>query len=406
MRDAVLIVCGGLLQVPAVEAARSLGLAVVMTDANPDAAAMPLADEAVAIDIYDVEAHKRLVDDLRRRWNLVGVFAEGADVEVTVAEAAAHAGLPGVPPEAARNTKNKARARQRLQAAGIPNPPWREVRSRAEAVSAAEEIGFPLVVKALDNSASRGTTVVETRDALGTAFDLAVAASTTSTALLEGLMRGSEHSCEILFTGDGPPRRLNIVDRPFDYSGGFAFELGHVNPSKLVPAVQDQVFALTERAASAVGVEWGAFKADVMVTDDGPRIIEVTARLSGGFDCQYTTPLATGRNFIRAAMSLAVGRPVDESDLTSTARRYAAAWVSQPPPGRVARIGEMTGVLEQPGVKHVFLRVAEGDSILPYRDCGARPAFVIATGDSWDEAARNASAGARQVPIVTVPEPA
>jgi biotin carboxylase len=404
MRDAVLIVCGGLLQVPAVDAAHDLGLAVIMTDLNPNAAAMSLADEAVAIDIYDVEAHKRLVDDLRSRWNLVGVFAEGADVEVTVAEAAAHAGLPGISPEAARNTKNKVRSRERLQAAGIPNPAFREVTSASDAVRAADDIGFPLVVKALDNSASRGTTVVEGRDQLPAAFELAVAASTTRTALLEGLMRGTEHSCEILLTRGGATRRLNIVDRPFDYSGGFAFELGHVNPSRLSREVQDQIFALTERAAAAVGVDWGAFKADIMVTADGPRIIEVTARLSGGFDCQYTTPLATGRNFIRAAMRLAVGRAIDEGDLTPSRHRYAAAWVSQPEPGRVARIGDMAPVLALPGVEHVFLRVAEGEAILPYRDCGARPAFVIATGDSWDEAAGNASAAARELPIVTVPE--
>jgi biotin carboxylase len=401
MRDAVLIVCGGLLQVPAVEAARDLGLAVIMTDANPEAAAMHLADEAVAIDIYDVDAHKRLIDDVRKRWNLVGVFAEGADVEVTVAEAAAYAGLPGIDPEAARNTKNKVRSRERLRAAGIANPAFREVRSRDEAVTAARAIGYPLIVKALDNSASRGTTVVERESDIAAAFDLAVGASTTKTALLEGLMRGSEHSCEILLIPGQPTRRLNIVDRPFDYSGGYAFELGHVNPTRLSSAVQEQIFVLVEQAAKAVGADFGAFKADIMVTSEGPRIIEVTARLSGGFDCQYTTPLSSGRNFIRAAMSLAVGRPVDEADLTHTRRRFAAAWVSQPTPGRVQKIGAMDDVMRMPGVQHVFLRVAEGETILPYRDCAARPAFVIATGDTWDEAAEHAAAAARRLPITT-----
>lgn len=404
MRDAVLIICGGLLQVPAVEAAHDLGLAVIMTDTNPNAAAMHLADEAVAIDIYDVEAHKRLVDEVRTRWNLVGVFAEGADVEVTVAEVAAYAGLPGISPEAARNTKNKARSRACLEAARIPNPTFREVRSYGEAYAAAENIGFPLIVKALDNSASRGTTVVKTADGLSEAFEVATGASTTRTALLEGLMAGSEHSCEILLTRAGLPRRLNIVDRPFDYSGGFAFELGHVNPTSLPQTTQDEVFELTERAARAVGVDFGAFKADVMVTAEGPRIIEVTARLSGGFDCQYTTPLSSGRNFIRAAMSLAVGRHLDEKDLTRTRRCFAAAWVSKPKPGRVTAIGDMAAVMEMPGVKHVFLRVAQGESILPYRDCGARPAFVIATGATWDEAARNAENAATQLPIITAQE--
>src|SRR5205823_4763427 len=94
--DAILIVCGGMLQVPAVEIAHGLGLTVVMTDANPRAAAMAMADVPVTLDIYDANGHCRLVDDLERRYRLLGVFAEGADVEVTVAAAAAHAGLPGI----------------------------------------------------------------------------------------------------------------------------------------------------------------------------------------------------------------------------------------------------------------------------------------------------------------------
>ena len=98
-----------------------------MTDANARAAAMALADEPVTLDIYDAEGHKSLVDDLKQRYNLRGVFAEGADVEVTVAAAAAHAGLPGIPVDAALNTKNKVRTRQALDRAGLPNPPWAEV---------------------------------------------------------------------------------------------------------------------------------------------------------------------------------------------------------------------------------------------------------------------------------------
>ncbi|HKI91217.1 MAG TPA: hypothetical protein VJ986_02855, partial [Gaiellaceae bacterium] len=128
-RKAVLIVCGGLLQVPAVEAAHALGLLAVVTDARADAPAMRLADEPVVLDIYDAAGHVRLVETLHRRddLELVGVFAEGADVEVTVAAAAAAAELPGIPVEAAKNTKNKARTRARLDAAGIPNPRWCEV---------------------------------------------------------------------------------------------------------------------------------------------------------------------------------------------------------------------------------------------------------------------------------------
>lgn len=401
--DAILIVCGGLLQVPAVEIAHELGLKVVMTDANVEAVAMRLADEPVALDTFDVPGHVRLVDELKQRYRLRGVFAEGADVEVTVAAAAAHAGLPGIPVEAAQNTKNKVKTRQALDQAGIPNPLWAEVKTLYEAEAAARRIGLPLMMKAVDNSASRGTSRVDDASQLAMALAAAQAASTTGTALLEGCFTGEEQSVEILFDEHGHAHRLNIVDRPFDRSAGYAIELGHVNPTALGAAEQNTLFTLAERAAAATGVRFGAFKADTIWTPDGPRILEVTARLSGGFDCQYTTPLSSGRSFIRAAMCLSVGRPIDPADLTPRWRRHAAAWVAFPDPGRVVQIGNVEDVLKLPGVAEVFLRVGSGDVIQPYRDCGARPAFVIAVGDTREQAISRAQAGAAALKIETVP---
>ena len=399
--DAILIVCGGLLQVPAVPVARELGLEVVITDANPEAPAMRLADDPVVLDIYDVPGHLALVDELRSRYRLRGVFAEGADVEVTVAAAARHAGLPGITVEAAENTKNKVRMRQCFDRAGIPNPRWAEVSSAGQAYDAAIRIGLPLMVKAVDNSASRGTTRITELARLGDAVELARANSTTRTALLESCFIGEEQSVEILFDERGAAHHLNVVDRPFTTDGPYAIELGHVNPSKLSRSDQAILFRLTEEAARATGVGFGAFKSDTIWTSDGPRILEVTARLSGGFDCQYTTPLSTGRNFIRAAMRLAVGMPLDPADLRHRWHRYAAAWVAFPEPGRVRRIRGIEKALELPGVKEVFLRIAVGDIVLPARDCATRPAFVIAVGESREEAIRNAQRGVDALTIET-----
>jgi biotin carboxylase len=402
MPEAVLIVCGGLLQVPAVQAAHDLGLHVVMTDGRIDAPAMQLADEPIALDIYDVDGHVALVRELQHRHELKGVFAEGADVEVTVAAAAAAAGLPGIPVESALNTKNKARMRACFDRAGIPNPAWAEVSSIDEAAAAADRIGYPLMVKAVDNCASRGTTRVTSAEELAPALALGLENSTTKTAVLEACFVGSEQSVELLFDETGRVHRLNIVDRPFAGDSRFAIELGHVNPTALGQEQQQQIYELAESAAVATGVSFGAFKADTILTNDGPRILEVTARLSGGFDCQKTTPLATGRNFIRAAMRLACGMPLDPADLEPTRHRHAAAWTAFPAPGRVVSVGGIDQALKLPGVDEVLLRVEIGDVIEPYQDCATRPAFVIASGGTPDEAISNAQAGVAALRIETV----
>lgn len=393
MPETILIVGGGLLLVPVVEQARHDGLRSVVTDRDPTAPAMVCADEPVPLDIYDVEGHVRLARDLAWRGDLRGVFSAGADVEVTVAAAAAAAKLPGIPVDAALDTKNKARMRRCFDQSALPNPAWAEVDSVDKAEKEAAAIGYPCMVKAVDNCASRGTSRADSVADVRRQVPEAISASTTGTALLEGCYVGEEQSCELLFDG-GRARRLNIVDRIFDRTGGYAIELGHVNPTHLGRSQQAALFDLTEQAAAATGVSFGAFKADTIWTREGPKILEVTARLSGGFDSQYTTPLATGRNFIRAAMRVALGQPVDERDLTPTQSRHAAAWASFPAPGVVRDIGRIDDVRRMPGVEEVFVRVVPGERILPYRDCAARPAFVITVGDSYDHASERARAAA------------
>lgn len=400
MRDAVLIVCGGLMQVPAVHAAKRLGLVAVVTDLNPHAPAMDAADEAHAIDTFDVAGHLALVENLRQRYSLKGVFTEGADVEVTVAAAANYAGLPAIPVTAALNTKVKSRTRACLERAGIPNPRWARVTTLDEARAAAARIGYPLMVKAMDNSASRGTSRADREDQLESAFSEAMANSATPQVLLEEFLTGEEQSVEILFDAEGRCHRLNIVDRPFEHDGGYAIELGHVNPTRLPVERQNALFALVERAAATCGVRFNAFKADTIWTKDGPRILECTARLSGGFDCQYTTPISSGRDFIEAAMRLAVGMPLEPSLLVRKKPLYAAAWCAFPEPGVVESF-DRDAALKSSGVREVLMRAEIGERILPYKHCANRPAFVIAEGETYEAAIANAKAGVAALAIRT-----
>lgn len=399
--EAILIVSGGLLQLAAAEAARELGLVVLMTDRNLGAPAMQLADEAFEIDTFDTAGHIELGRELAKRWALRGVFCQGADVEVTVASVAADLGLPGIGVPAARTTKNKAAMRAAFDRAGVINPGWREAGSVGETVAAAVDLGLPVYVKALDNSASRGTTRVDRVDDLAEAFDRARASSTTGTALIEQCYEGDEQSVEILFDERGTMHALNIVDRVFSHDDGWALELGHVNPTGLSATQKRELYELTAHAAAACGVSFGVFKADTVWTAAGPRIIEVASRLSGGFDAQATSPISSGRNLIKAAMSLAIGDPLDLESLIRTRNTYAAAWSSFPTPGVVVSIDNEDEVRAMEGVEAVHVRIGVGETIPGYVDCASRPAWVIAEGPSHHEAMRRARAGAEALRIRT-----
>lgn len=373
MRDAYCwLVAGGLLQVPAVEAAHSLGLKVIVSDRNPACACAPLADVFLPLDTGDVDGHVRTARDLAARLPIVGVFTEGADVEVTVAAMAARLDLPGIPPDVARICKNKMRMRYALNDAGVSPVRFYQTDNLTH-----NPIGYPVMVKAVDNCASRGVHRVEREEDLPAAFSDAVANSTNGMVLLEEVLTGPQQSVEIIWL-EGQPVALNIVDRIF--AGDGVTELGHVNPTALGRAERNALYDMTIAASRAVGVTWGVFKADTIWTPAGPRILECTARLSGGFDCQYTTPLATGRNFIRAAMAQACGMFVDVADLTPRWHKYAAAWAAFPKPGVVREIKPAPA-----GSPPEFVRVAVGDRV-EHRHNADRAGFVVVAADDYEGA--------------------
>jgi biotin carboxylase len=280
--------------------------------------------------------------------------------------------------------------RRAFQQAGLEQMRYKAVSyPGVAAYEFAQQTGYPLMVKATDNCGSRGTSRVDMPNELDHAVADAIANSTSHTALLEEYLTGEQQSVEVLFNEKGECRYLNIVDRPFDG----VMELGHVNPTRLSASRCRALFELTERAAAAVGVRYGAFKCDTIWTADGPRVLECTARLSGGWDCQLSTPRATGRDFITAAMRAAVWLPPEPVDLRPKWRKYCAVWAAFPKPGTVVSINDSFSVMPH-GVTDIRLRVAVGDVIAPYSHCATRPGFVAAVADTYGEAVERAQSGA------------
>ena len=400
MRQTLLLIGAGLLQVPAVEIAHDLGLRVVATDRDPEAVAFPLAEEAVVLDTKDIDGHVKLARELARRENLAGVYTEGADVELTVAQAARAVGLPGVDSRAARICSNKAEFRGVCADAGLPGPRFREVGDLSEAEHALREIGLPAIVKALDNSASRGARKIASESELPDAFAEALRFTSGESVLVEECLRGPEQSVETIVDRDGTQHRCNVVDRPFAFDP-FPIELGHDNPSSLNDEAQERLYALVEATTKAVGIDLGAAKADTMWTDRGPMVLEMTARLSGGFHAQCTSPLAHGTNDIKATLELALGRRMDPLDVHPRWRRHAVCRALFPEPGRITAIHGVQEALALPDVERVLLRMGVGDEIPPYRNCADRAGFVIACADRQERASAAAEEALQRIAVVT-----
>lgn len=229
-KKSIIILGAGVMQIPLLKKAREMGLFVIATDKNPAAEGFAHADLPITLDIKDALAHARWAIENRERHNISGVVA-GADVAITAAAISNALGLPGIPLDVAERSNNKWLMKQRWIADGIATPYAEEVATLAEARKAAAKVGYPCMVKAIDNAASRGSRRIDSEGELEAALADAKAHSTTRTALVEEFVEGEEQSVELI-VHKGVHYRFGIVDRHFGFQP-FPIEVGHTNPTRL-----------------------------------------------------------------------------------------------------------------------------------------------------------------------------
>jgi biotin carboxylase len=407
MGDLFWVIGGGLMQIPLVHEAKALGYRTVVSDRDPHCPARQHANFFAERDIFDIDGHLEAARELGGPDAIAAVLAAGIDAPETMAVMARELGLVGVDPEIAHVVNHKNEFRAALGRLGYPVPRHRVLdenglESLAEVV---DEVGLPLIVKNTSSSGSRGTRIFLERDldAMRATAREAMSVSRSGLALVEELWIGPEQTVETLFDSDGRFHPCFITDRSFDRSDGYAMETGLRHPTALDSARQAELYALAESVGRDLGVSVGAVKLDTILTAGGPRIIEMTVRMSGGFDCQYLVPAATGKNPLRAAALTALGRPFPPELLEDRLGRVGLTSSLWPEPGRITSIAGVERALAIPGVEHIFFRNEVGDVVEPYVDCTRRVCFLIVTGATEDEARAVLAEAEAAVQIVTEP---
>ena len=384
------IIGGGEMQIPIIHEARDLGLSVICSDLNIKCPCAPLVDLFFPIDIFDIDGHLRKAREISKTHRIAGVLAAGIDAPETMAELARFLGLLGIEPEIARLVHNKAAFRDRLEALGFPVPRYADFGEEhlGDITALAQRIGYPLVLKNTDSSGSRGTRIFyrPNDEELRIAAAEAIRVSRSGRGLMESFWEGPEQTIETIFDVNGNFYPCFITDRLFDKRGGYALETALRHPTILSKDIQDAMYRMAFEVARAIGISIGAAKYDCVLTPEGPRIIEMTVRLSGGFDCQYLVPAATGKNVIRAAILTALGKPFPPELLEPKYHRVAISRSLWPQPGRIRSISGLEKARQIPGVEKIVMRKSPGDIIEPYTDCTKRVCFVIVSAETQAEA--------------------
>jgi biotin carboxylase len=379
----VLFVGAGRHQRRAILQAKALGLRVAAVDRNREAPGLAEADIARVVDFSDVDAVLKATGRLR----IDGVLTVSADRAVPVVAAVAEArGLPGIGVETAHLMTHKIAMRRRLAEVGVPQPRFAAVRSISERRRAADEVGFPAVLKPADSGGQRGVFRVESIDEIDAHLHEALAASPSGEAILEEYVEGIEMN-GIVLAREGEMIPLTLSDRLRPPGIGFGVGWIHVYP----PTVPSGQLAESERIAShtvnALGLRTGIAFPQLIAADDGRVIVvECAARIPGGQMADLVR-VATGVDLVEVQLRMALGEDLPDEIVKPRFRqplaiRFLTAEPGPLPTGKVTWIGPLDKVLAFPGVVQAELYLQVGETIRPVRLDGDRRGYVIATANT------------------------
>jgi biotin carboxylase len=391
----VMVVTASRHQGPLILKAKTIGYEVLATDSRADAPALALADHAAVVDATSPQDLLRVASE----FGPDAILSEQTDVAVpSVAYVAERLGLPGIGYETALRATDKWQMREACRCAGVPTPKYRLATSAADAVDAAHDIGLPVVTKPTDNQSSRGVIKVTDIAAMPAAAEAALAASRSGRVLVEECMIGQESSIESFVIGD-TVHVLGICEK-VKCAPPYSFDLQLIYPGAFPPAVTDEIKTLNRGVIHALGIKMGFAHAEVIVTAQGSRLIEIAARGCGARIATDLLPKLTGVDLLGLRLRQALGEPVHmrhiRDDLCGICRFFEL------PAGTVRRIDGLREAAAVEGVIHLEFAPRIGTRLERAVSGDQRPGFVLATAKSRAQAVSIADEVTRLIAVDVV----
>ena len=376
----LLVVGAGPAQLGLLAAARERGLFVIAVDRDPSAPGFQYADRRAIISTEDEQRIERLAEAER----VDGLISPGTDWPVAIAaRIAERLRLPhAIDAATASLATSKLKQRERLAEAGVPQPEWQVVTEPKKGLD------VPAVVKAPDRQGQKGLTLVLDAGEVRGAVETAIAESRSGVALVEELVDGPEVTVNAFSVG-GRFVPLTVTDRLTADPPAFGVALAHVWPSE---QAGEESARVAEAAAAALGISDGPTYTQLRIGPDGPRVVELAARLGGGHDAELCQA-ALGVDLNGLAIAAALGEEIDLSAPEPTAGGAIVRFLV-PPEGELTAVEGIEEARAQEGVLDVRIYRRPGHVFDEFRRGADRAGAVLAVGDTREEASERADRAA------------
>lgn len=374
----LLIIGASILQLPAIQKAKELGHTVAVADYNPNAVGISCADKYYNASTIDVAAICEVACDFQPD----GIMTLATDMPMrSIAAATTLLGLPGISVDTAIKTTDKWEMIKAFKEYGVESPWYYVVEKDDDWYAVKRQISIPCIMKPTDNAGSRGVILVENYQKLDEAYQYSKVCSRAGSVIVEEYLKGNEVSVEIIvYKGD--VHILAVTDKLTTGSPYFV-EIGHSQPSCLSENDLGKIRDLAIRAIKAVNIENGPAHVEIMLTDKGPKMIELGARMGGDCIATHLVPLSTGVDMVKATIDIALG---NKPDFTRRFFKGSAIHFFDVPRGVIKSIEGEEEIRKYDGIKEVVFTKKVGDMVTEIKSSIDRVGFVVAQGGDAREA--------------------
>lgn len=391
----ILLLCAGAAHIEIIKQLQDKGFYVIATDDNAEAAGKCYANEFYQTNIFNKEMVFALAKEKR-----VDAILPVNDVGVrSAAFASKKLSLIGLPEDAAELSNNKFLMREKWQQHGLAQPHFIKIKDFFSCRDAVKELSYPLIMKPTDcGGGSRGVIKVNSEDELEEAFQFTKKYTFFSDdIIIEKFITGTELTVEGI-AGSNTCQILAVSDKEHFKHENYCVASSLNYYANISEEVNNKVLALANKAVNALNIKNSAFHIEMIVCNDEPYLVEISARAGGGFIFPIITGWVSGVDFVGQYVNLLLG---ENLDIIPKYRKGAVYGFFSSGTGRITNISGLDEAANLKGAVDIKLFKKLGEYVKTTTMDNERIGYMIVLHENRDKAVATAEEIKRIVKIET-----
>lgn len=367
----IMIVGGGYYQLPLIQKSVELGYNTIVVGIAGNYPGYKYATKWVDVDTFDKEAVLKVAQEEQ----IDGIVLCGSDACMpTIGFVCDKMNLLGPSEQATINASNKAVMKSRFNECGVRTAAYKKITSVEEALSFADEHAYPVVLKVVDASGSRGIAIVKSKEDLLKAYDEVTNITKLPYIIIEEFVAGEEFGAQA-FVRNG---KLTFVMPHGDlvFHSATDVPIGHYAPYEKEEEVLSDVTEQLQLCVQALKIDNTAINADFILSNGKVYVLEIGARAGATCLPELVTNYY-GINYYEYLLRQCVG---DDTEFTYSEK--TSSWVE-------TLVCTKTGIVESVSIGELPKEVVslevypqKGDEVHAFRNAFDRIGTLVLRGSS------------------------